>query len=104
MSNEEVLDRVPSEGANAELNDGELLGGVLDFEVANVVAVKVEGLSPGGAGNSGHFQVDGNEVGGLDEAAQILERRFEVGACNILESEGRRAKSAGEGGEPRVRS
>lgn len=103
MSNEELFDRVPPEGANAELNDGELLGGVLDFEVPNVVAVKLEGLSPGGAGNPGHFQVDGNEVGGPDEDAQIFKRRVEVGSCDILESEGRSAKSAGEEGGAGVR-
>lgn len=42
MSDEGLLVRIPPEGTNAELNDGELLGGVLNFQVANIIPVVIE--------------------------------------------------------------
>lgn len=69
MSNEGSLGRVPAKGANAELKHGELLRRVLDLEVADVGAVELQGVPPRRAGDSGHLEVDGHEVGGGDMAA-----------------------------------
>lgn len=63
MREKGFLVRVPTERTNAELNNGELLGGVLNFEVTNIISVEVEGISPRSAGYSGHFQIDGDEIG-----------------------------------------
>lgn len=62
VSDEGELGRVPAKRTDAELNDGELLGGVLNLEVADVGAIELEGLAPGGAGDAAHLQVDGDEV------------------------------------------
>ena len=63
--------RVPAEGTNSELNDGELLSGVLDFEIKDVGAVRIERLPPRRARQAGHLQVDGYEVGSSDMALQL---------------------------------
>lgn len=78
MTDEGLLEWVPAKGADTELNDGELLGGIFDFEVANVESIKLEGVAPRRAGDAGHFEVDGNEIGGLDVVAERAERRVEV--------------------------
>lgn len=69
MRDKGVVDWVPSEGANTELNDGELLSGVFDFEVTDVITVEIEGFAPGRAGDAGHFEVDCDEIGGADVMA-----------------------------------
>ena len=80
MSNEGFSLRVPTEGGNAELNDGELFGGIFDLEVPNIGAVELEGFPPGGCGNAGHLQIDGYEIGGADVSSELGERGFEVGS------------------------
>lgn len=69
---------IPTEGANAELKDGELGGGVSDFEVAHVGAVKLEGFAPGSAGDAAHLEVDGHEVRRSDVVTELRQRWFEV--------------------------
>lgn len=71
MSNEGVLGRVPAKGTDTELNDGELLGGVFDLEVAHIGAVELEGIAPRRAGDACHFEVDGDEIGGSNMAAKL---------------------------------
>lgn len=78
---------IPAERTNAELNNGELLGRVFDFEITNVESVELERLSPRSAGDSGHLQVDGDEVGVSNVAPEIGQSGFEVGFCDILKSE-----------------
>lgn len=62
---------VPAEGTNAELKNGEFVGGVFDFEVANIEAVEVEGFSPGGAGDAGHLKVNRHEIGVTDVVSEL---------------------------------
>ena len=71
MSDEGLLRAVPSERTDAELDDGELFGGVFGLEVANVEAVALQGLSPRGAGDAGHLEVDRHEVRVSDEASEV---------------------------------
>lgn len=73
ISNEQLLRGIPAEGADTELDDGELLCRILDLEVANIGAVKLEGLSPRGTGDSSHFKVNGDEVRGSDMVAELSE-------------------------------
>ena len=80
---------VPAEGTDAELNDSELLGGVFDFEIPNIEPVELERLPPRSAGDSGHLQVDRNEVGISDKASKVVESCFEVGFRDFLLGEGR---------------
>lgn len=78
MGDEGLLEWVPAKGADTELNDSELLSRIFDFEVANVESVKFEGVAPWRAGDACHFEVDGNEIGGLDVVTERAERRVEV--------------------------
>lgn len=71
ISDEGLFGRVPSEGADAELNDGELLSRVLDLEVTHIRAVELERIAPRRAGHAGHLEVDGHEVRGSDMATQL---------------------------------
>lgn len=85
MGNKGVTMRVPSKGANAELNDGEFVGGILNLQILDIGSVESEGLSPGSAGHPRHLQVDCNEVGFPDVAAQLGQRRLEVRLSHILQ-------------------
>lgn len=85
MSYEGVGGRIPAEGADAELQDGELLGGVLDLEVAHVGAVELQGLAPGRAGDAAHLQVDGHEVRRPQVLLQLSQRRLEVRLRHVLQ-------------------
>ena len=87
MSNEGLSVRLPSKRANAELDSGEFLSGVFNFEVLNIKAVELEGLSPGSAGDAGHFQIDGDKVGVFNVEPEVVERGLKVGFCNIFNSE-----------------
>lgn len=78
MGDEGLLEWVPAKGGYTELNDGELLGGIFYLEVANIESIKLEGVAPRRAGDAGHFEVDGNEISGLDVVAKRAERRVEV--------------------------
>lgn len=71
------------------MNDGEPGGGVSDLEVADVGAIELEGLAPGGAGDAGHLEVDGDEVRGADVAPEIHQRGFEVGGGYRLQGKRR---------------
>ena len=71
MSDERELKGVPAKRAHTKLNDSEFLSGVLDFEVANIVAIDFEGFPPWGAGDTRHFEVDRHEVGGPDMAGEV---------------------------------
>lgn len=73
ISNERMLRGVPAEGTDTELDDGELINGIFDLEVANIGAVELEGLPPWSAGDSGHFEVNGDEVRGSDMVAELSE-------------------------------
>lgn len=88
MSNKGVGGRVPAEGADAELQDGELLGGVLDLQVAHVGAVELQGLAPGRAGHAAHLQVDGHEVRRPHVPPQLAKRRLEVRLRHVLQRKG----------------
>lgn len=70
MSDEGLLEWVPMKGANTELNDGKLLSRIFDFEVPNIEAVKLEGITPRRAGDARHFEVDGYEIGSSDVVAK----------------------------------
>lgn len=83
-----MVGRIPAERADAELDDGELLGGVLDLEVVHIGAVELKGLAPRCAGNACHLQVDGHEVGGSHKASQLDQGRLEVRLRHMLEREG----------------
>lgn len=88
MSDEGVGGRVPAEGADAELQDGKFLGGVLDLEVAHVGAVELQGLAPRRAGNAAHLQVDGHEVRRPHVQPQFAQRRLEVRPRHVLQRKG----------------
>ncbi|KAH0655786.1 hypothetical protein KY285_030668 [Solanum tuberosum] len=62
MGDKRLLVRVPSERTNTEMNHSELLGKVLNFEVANIILVVIELFSPRCAGNSGHYQINSYEI------------------------------------------
>lgn len=87
MSYERILRRVPTEGTDAKLNNGELLRGVFNFEIPNVESVELERFSPRGAGDSGHLQINRHEVGVSDVAPELGQSRFEVGFGDILNGE-----------------
>lgn len=89
MSDEAELLRIPAEGTHAELDDGELLGRILDLQVPDVVAVELERLPPRGARDPGHLEVDRHEVRRRDMVPQGLERGLEVGPGHVLERESR---------------
>lgn len=78
VRDEGVLKWVPSEGTDAELDDGEFLGGVFNFEIPDIEAVKLEGLPPGRAGYARHLQVDCHEVRGTHVRPKIRQRGLEV--------------------------
>ena len=78
MSQEGGDVRVPSERANAKLNNSELVSGVFEFEIANIEPVELESLSPGGAGDSGHFEINCHEIGGTDVLPEVQESGVEV--------------------------
>ena len=71
MSDESELKGVPAKRAYTKLNDGEFLGGVLDFEVTNIIAIEFEGFSPWGAGDTRHFEVDRHEIGSPDMVGEV---------------------------------
>lgn len=87
MSNEGLLMGIPAEGADAQLNDGEFVSGVFNFEILNIKAVELQGLPPGGAGDAGHFQVDGDKVGVSDVTPEVDERGLEIRFRNIFNGE-----------------
>lgn len=89
---------IPTEGTNAELNDGELGGGVSDFEVAHVGAVELEGLAPRSARHASHLEVDGDEVRRPHEPTELRQRRFEVRRGDGLQRKRRSAFCGGGGG------
>lgn len=91
---------VPSEGANAELNDGEFLGGVFDLQIQDIGAVKLERLAPGRAGDPRHLQVYGDEVGFSHVPPQLSQRGLEIRLRHILERHvgSRRRGAEGTGG------
>lgn len=91
---------VPSEGANAELNDGEFLGGVFDLQILDIGAVKLERLAPGRAGDPRHLQVYGDEVGFPHVAPQLSQRGLEIRLGHILQRHvgSRRQGAEGTGG------
>lgn len=63
MSDKGLFMRIPPERTNTELNNGEFLSGVLNFEVTNIIPVEFERFSPRSTGDSGHFQINGDEIG-----------------------------------------
>lgn len=69
---------IPAERTDAELNDGELLGGIFGLEVPNIESVEFEGLAPWSAGDAGHLKIDGDEIGSADMAFQLGKCRLEV--------------------------
>lgn len=71
MSYERILEGVPAKWANTKLNDGEFLGGILNFEVPNIVPIELERLAPRRARNSGHFQINGNKIGRFDMVCEV---------------------------------
>lgn len=99
MRNEGVVGGIPTEGANAELNDGELGGGVTDLQVPHVGAVERQGLAPRSARHAGHLEVDGHEVRRPDMAPELRQRRFEVRGGNGLRRK-RHSTLRGGGGGP----
>lgn len=64
--------RIPTEGADTELNDGELLSGVLNLEVPHIGAVELKAFTPRGARHSGHLKVDRHEVSLPNPRSQVL--------------------------------
>lgn len=90
VSNEGLLERVPTERTYTELNDGEFLSGILNLKVTYVEPVKLEGISPGSAGDAGHFKVDGDEIGGSDMVAERVKSEVEVRFCHVLKRKRRR--------------
>lgn len=99
MRNEGVVGGIPTEGANAELNDGELGGGVTDLQVPHVGAVERQGLAPRSARHAGHLEVDGHEVRTPDVVPELRQRRFEVRGGNGLRRK-RHSTLRGGGGGP----
>ena len=92
-----MVGRFPSEGTDAELDDGELVRGVPDLQVPYIGPVELERLPPRGAGDAGHLEVDGHEVGGTDMVPELRQRGFEVGGGHRLQWE-RRSRLRGGGG------
>lgn len=84
MGNEGGLDGVPAEGADAELQHGEALGGVAELEVPDVGAVELEGVPPRGAGDAAHLQVDPHERGVAHPRPQLLQRLRQVPPRHLL--------------------
>lgn len=84
MGNKGVAMSVPSEGTDAELNDGKFLGGVFNLQILDVGSVKLEGLAPRRAGHPRHLQVDRHEIGFSHVAPQLGQRRLEVRLRHIL--------------------
>lgn len=76
---------VPSEGANAELNDGEFLGGIFNLQVLDIGPVKVEGVSPRRTGDPRHLQVYWDEVGFPHMPPQLSQRGLEIRLHHILQ-------------------
>lgn len=99
MRNEGVVGGIPTEGANAELNDGELGGGVSDLQVPHVGAVELKQLAPRSARHAGHLEVDGHEVRTPDVVPELRQRRFEVRGGNGLRRK-RHSTLRGGGGGP----
>lgn len=87
MSNKRSLRRIPPEGANPNLNDGELFGRIFDLQVSDVSTVELERISPWRAGDSGHLEIDSNEVALPDSGSDIGERGVEVGLGHLLHSD-----------------
>lgn len=75
---------VPSEGANAELNDGEFLGRIFDLQILDIRAVEFKALAPRRTGDPRHLQVDGDEVGFPHVAPQLRQRGLEIRLGHIL--------------------
>lgn len=98
MRNEGVVGGIPTEGANAELNDGELGGGVSDLQVPHVGAVELQQLAPRSARHAGHLEVDGHEVRTPDVVPELRQRRFEVRGGNGLRRKRHSTLRGGGGG------
>jgi len=78
VSNEGETKRVPTKGANTQLNNSKFLGRIFNFKVLDIEAVKLHGLAPWSACDSGHFQVDGHEIGGFHVGFQVSDCGLEV--------------------------
>lgn len=78
VSNEGETKRVPTKGANTQLNNSKFLGRIFNFKVLDIEAVKLQGLAPWSACDSGHFQVDGHEIGGFQVGFQVSDCGLEV--------------------------
>ena len=94
-----MLKRIPTKGANTELKNGKFLSGILDFKIANIKSIKLEGFPPGRAGDPSHFHVDGHEVSSSHMRTEFKQGRVEVGSRHLLERERRGRAGAAGGGE-----
>lgn len=75
---------VPEEGADAELEDGEVGGGVAELEEAHVGAVTLEGFAPRRAGDAAHLGVHGDELRVAYKRGEALQGGGEVHAADLL--------------------
>lgn len=78
------LGRVPSEGADAELQGSEPLSGVAELEVVHVGAVELEGVPPRSTGDAAHLQVNPHERGLPHTDPELLQGLRQVSPRHLL--------------------